>query len=68
MSYSIIKIFSVVLIIALLSCKQDEVDGIIIGDILSTHQSYEKNQMLVSLIEQTLNKKPKALVDLLNFD
>ncbi|MBV1887880.1 MAG: hypothetical protein KUG51_01170 [Urechidicola sp.] len=50
-----------------MSCKQNEVDGIKIGDTLYTNQSLEQNKKLTELISQTLNKKSSALSELIEF-
>ncbi len=49
------------------SCKQNEVDGIIISETLSIHQTYKENNELRQLIKRTLNKEPEALVSLKDF-
>jgi len=53
--------------LTLTSCKQNEVDGIIIERTLYIHQSFSKNRELRKLISQTLNKDEKALAKLNNF-
>ena len=58
-------IFTVTL--TLISCKQNEVDGIIIGNILCENQSFSNNRELRKLIRQTLNKNEKSLSILNNF-
>jgi hypothetical protein len=50
------------------SCKQNEVDGIIIGHTLYENQSLYENQELRELIIQTLNKDAMALLKLSNFN
>jgi len=53
--------------LTLISCKQREVDGIIIGDTLFENRSYSENRELRKLIRQTLNKDEKSLAKLNNF-
>jgi len=50
-----------------LSCKQNEVDAIEIGDTLYTNQSLEHNKKLTELITQALNKDSNALSELTEF-
>ena len=49
----------------LTSCKQNEVDGILIDYTLYVHQSIAENRELRQLIRQTLNKDEKALAKLI---
>jgi hypothetical protein len=53
--------------LTLISCKQNEVDGIFIDHTLYENQSLEKNRELRQLIRQTLNKDEKALAKLNDF-
>jgi len=53
--------------LTLISCKQSEVDGIIIGNTFSENQSFSENRELKKLICQTLNKDEKSLAKLSNF-
>ncbi len=55
------------LIFTLLSCKENEVNGIEIGHTLFTNQSLGENKKLTDLITQTLNKDSKALSELTGF-
>jgi hypothetical protein len=50
------------------SCKQNEADGIIIGNTLYENQSLYENQELRDLIIQTLKKDGMALLKLSNFN
>jgi hypothetical protein len=51
----------------LTSCKQNEVDGIIIGHTLYENQSFSDNRELRQLIQQTLDKDEKSLAKLNEF-
>lgn len=51
----------------LTSCKQNEVDGIIIGHTLYENQSFSENRELRQLIQQTLDKDEKSLAKLNEF-
>jgi len=51
----------------LTSCRQNEVDGIIIDHTLYENQSLSDNRELRQLIHQTLNKDEKALAKLNKF-
>jgi len=51
----------------LISCKQNEVDGIFIDHTIYENQTLKKNQELRQLIRQTLNKDTKALAKLNDF-
>ncbi len=55
------------MIFTILSCKENEVDGIEIGQDLYVGQSLEQNKKLTELITQTLNKDSNALSDLTEF-
>jgi len=49
------------------SCRQNEVDGILIDHTLYENQSYSDNRELRNLIHETLNKDEKALAKLNKF-
>ncbi|MEO7607749.1 MAG: hypothetical protein ABIV51_03995 [Saprospiraceae bacterium] len=49
------------------SCKQNEVDGILIGSTLCENQSFSDNRQLRQLIHQTLGMDKKALAELSKF-
>jgi len=51
----------------LVSCKQNEVEGILIDHTLYVNQTLSKNKELRQLIKQTLNKDEKALEKLNDF-
>ncbi len=55
------------MIFTILSCKENEVDGIEIGQDLYVGQSLEQNKKLTELITQTLNKDSNALSELTEF-
>ncbi len=55
------------LIFTIWSCKQNEVDGIKIGQDLFVGQTYEQNKKLSKLITETLKKDSKALAELTEF-
>ena len=55
------------LIFTILSCKENEVNGIEIGQDLYIGQSLEQNKKLTELITQTLNKDSNALSELTEF-
>jgi len=55
------------IILTLVSCKQNEVNGIIISRTLYENQSLSENRKLRKLIRQTLNKDEKSLSLLNNF-
>ena len=60
-------IFLTLVLLELTSCRQNEVDGILIEHTLYENQSFSDNQNLRKLISQTLNKDEKALAKLNNF-
>ncbi len=66
---NLIKTLFITLIIALTlgSCRQNEVDGILIDDTLYENQSFSDNRELRQLIHLTLNKDVKALAKLNNY-
>jgi hypothetical protein len=51
----------------LVSCKQNEVEGILIDHTLYENQSLAKNKELRQLIQETLKQDEKALAKLNNF-
>ncbi len=53
--------------LTLVSCKQNEVEGILIDHTLYENQTYSKNKELRQLINQTLKKDEKALAKLNDF-
>jgi hypothetical protein len=53
--------------LTLVSCKQNEVEGILIDHTLYENQTFSKNKELRQLIKQTLNKDEKALAKLNDF-
>ena len=53
--------------LTLVSCKQNEVEGILIDQTLYVNQTLSKNKELRQLIKQTLNKDEKALAKLNDF-
>lgn len=64
------QISNIILIIFLtlfLSCKTDNVEGIILGNTLVVHQNYLENKKMVSLIKSSLNKDSEAFKQLINF-
>jgi hypothetical protein len=63
------KLFVVTFIIGLtlVSCKQNEVEGILIDHTLYVHQSFSQNKELRQLIQQTLNRDENALKKLKDF-
>jgi hypothetical protein len=68
MRISLRQIFVTLIVgLTLTSCRQNEVDGIIIGDTLYENQSITENRKLRQLIRQTLDKDEKALVELNDF-
>lgn len=55
------------LFVILISCKNDNVEGIIIGDTLFVHQSVSENNRMNKLIKKSLNKDSIAIMELINF-
>lgn len=51
----------------MVSCKQNEVEGILIDQTLYVNQTLSKNKELRQLIKHTLNKDEKALAKLNDF-
>lgn len=66
MRHFTLLIFSV-FFLAFSSCKDDEVDGIVIGDTLYVHQDYEANKRFRHLIEDALDRDGQAVVELTDF-
>ncbi len=66
---NVIRTFLLVFILGLgfNSCKQNEVDGIIIGHTLSENQSLSHNKELKKLIKDALNHNEQAISKLTNF-
>ena len=64
-----IKTFLIIFIFGLgfNSCKQNEVNGIIIGHTLSENQSLSENRELIQLIKDALNHNEQAIPNLTNF-
>lgn len=52
----------------IISCKSEDINGIIIGDTLLVHQSYSKNKELKSIIIKCLNSEPDGFKKLKDFD
>lgn len=46
------------------SCKNEKVDGIIIGDTLFVHQSVSENMRMVKLIKKALENDKRAIAEL----
>ena len=59
-----IFLFIILLIFLSVGCKSENVQGVIIGDTLLTHQSYLENQELKELIIKSLNKNEEAILKL----
>ena len=53
--------------IALTSCRQNKVDGVIIGNALFENQDYSTNKTLCNIIKRTLDKDQHALIELTEF-
>jgi hypothetical protein len=63
-----IKILTIFLTLILLySCRQSNVDGIIIGSALIENQDYSANKTLCDIIKRTLDKEQQGLIDLTEF-
>ena len=68
MRFSFNKTITILLLgLAIVSCQQNEVNGIWIGETLYENRSFVEQQELRQLIRQTLNKDEKALAKLNNF-
>jgi hypothetical protein len=61
------KIIFLFLILTIISCKKEKVDGIIIGDTLFVHQSVSENRKMENLINQALKKDKTAIIGITNF-
>lgn len=55
------------LILTIISCKKEKVNGIIIGDTLFVHQSVSENRKMVNLINQALKKDKNAIIEITKF-
>ncbi len=55
-------------ILILISCKQSNVEGIMINETLLVHQSFSENNELSYIIKECLNENPQAFVHLKNFN
>ncbi|WP_178986574.1 hypothetical protein [Winogradskyella helgolandensis] len=53
--------------IIFISCKTDNVEGIILENTLVVHQDYSKNRKMVSFIKSSLNKDSEAFKQLIHF-
>lgn len=53
--------------IVLTSCKQTNVDGVIIGSTLLENQDYSTNKRLCNIIKRTIGKDQQALIELTEF-
>lgn len=58
---------SIALLTSLIGCKKQSTENIVIGHDLYVHQDYQGNRLLISLIEETLNKNPEAFSELISF-
>ncbi|MFV0187666.1 hypothetical protein OBK20_09895 [Empedobacter falsenii] len=63
-----IEIFLIFILIFIVSCKTEKVDGIIIGETLLVHQSYTENKELKIIIEKCLNKEEDGFKRLNSFN
>tara|TARA_B110000090_G_scaffold67967_1_gene77794 strand:+ start:401 stop:832 length:432 start_codon:yes stop_codon:yes gene_type:complete len=61
------NIIFIFLILTIISCKKEKIDGIIIGDTLFVHQSVSENRKMVNLINQALKKDKNAIIEIINF-
>jgi len=61
------NIIFIFLILTIISCKKEKIDGIIIGDTLFVHQSVSENRKMVNLINQSLKKDKNAIIEITNF-
>ena len=55
------------LMLTVSSCKNEKVDGIIIGDTLFVHQSVSENMRMVKLIKKALENDKRAIAELTEF-
>ncbi|WP_299108767.1 hypothetical protein [uncultured Winogradskyella sp.] len=62
-----IKNTIVICSIFLLGCKNDNVEGVILGNTIVVHQDYSENKKMSSLIKSSLNKDSKAFKQLIHF-
>ena len=53
--------------VLLTSCRQSNVDGVIIRNTLYENQDYSTNKRLCDIINRTLNKDKRALIELTEF-
>jgi hypothetical protein len=53
--------------ILLTSCRQSNIDGVIIGNTLCENQDYPTNKRLCNIINRTLEKDQQALIELTEF-
>lgn len=56
----------IISVLAVISCKKNNVEGIIIAETLYNHQNYNANLKLRNLIEKSLQKDENAFADLIN--
>ncbi len=61
------KIIFLFVILTIISCKKEKVDGIIIGDTLFVHQSLSENIKMESLINHALKKDKNAIIGIKKF-
>jgi len=61
------NIIFIFLILTIISCKKEKIDGIIIGDTLFVHQSVSENRKMVNLINKALKKDKNAIIEITNF-
>ncbi len=52
--------------LSILACKEENIDGIVIGDTLFVHQTIKENREIKKLIKEALNRDSKAIVNLTN--
>jgi hypothetical protein len=48
-------------------CKNDKIEGVIIGDTLFVHQSFSENQKMRHLISNALKKDKESIIELKDF-
>ncbi|UXE68672.1 MAG: hypothetical protein KA713_08920 [Chryseotalea sp. WA131a] len=53
--------------ILLTSCRQSNIDGVIIGNTLFENQDYPTNKRFCNIINRTLEKDQQALIELTEF-
>lgn len=61
------KVIFLLLVLIIISCKKEKVDGIIIGDTLFVHQTLSENRRMENLINEALKKDKNAIVEIKNF-